>query len=158
MVRGDDTSLKLSTTASRATNKRPARGPVKGGGEVRDRSVRHQHRNRHVVHEVAGGASEHQLAETRVSVGAHHDQVRTFVGGPIGILLTGASIASLVAVYVKNHETIWARVTGYKTLIHEYEKKYDQIFAKIPAYGLRGPPGRPRLGLGVAGTGSRPVI
>src|SRR5688572_8512300 len=36
--------------------------------------------------------------------------IRTFVGGPIGLLLGGASIASLVAVYVKNRHSINARV------------------------------------------------
>lgn len=51
--------------------------------------------------------------------------VRTFLGGPIGLLLTGASAASLVALYVKNHERIWQQVAAYKKLVSAYRPKYD---------------------------------
>src|SRR5690242_5236931 len=37
--------------------------------------------------------------------------LRLFVGGPIGIILTGASIASLGALYARNHKHIWAQRT-----------------------------------------------
>jgi hypothetical protein len=53
--------------------------------------------------------------------------LRTVVGGPIGILLTGASIASLVAVYVKNHHRIWARVDHYRELVDDYRPKFEEI-------------------------------
>jgi hypothetical protein len=53
--------------------------------------------------------------------------LRLVVGGPIGLLLTGASIASLVAIYVKNHERIWKRVALYKTLVDDYRPRYDEI-------------------------------
>jgi hypothetical protein len=33
--------------------------------------------------------------------------LRLFLGGPIGVLLTGASLVSLVAVYAKNHDRVW---------------------------------------------------
>jgi hypothetical protein len=52
--------------------------------------------------------------------------LRAVVGGPIGILLTGASIASLVAIYVKNHERIWAKVKHYGALIDEYRTAWEQ--------------------------------
>jgi hypothetical protein len=53
--------------------------------------------------------------------------LRTFLGGPIGILLTGASVASLVAVYVKNHERIWAQVARYRKQIERYRSSYEQV-------------------------------
>ena len=52
--------------------------------------------------------------------------VRTFLGGPIGLLLTGASAASLVALYVKNHERIWQQVARYKKLVSAYRPKYEE--------------------------------
>lgn len=53
--------------------------------------------------------------------------LRVVVGGPIGLILTGASVASLVAIYVKNHERIWRRVAHYKTIIDTYRDRYDAI-------------------------------
>jgi hypothetical protein len=53
--------------------------------------------------------------------------LRVVVGGPIGILLTGASIASLVAIYVKNHARIWAKVERYKALIDENRPRFEEI-------------------------------
>ncbi len=52
--------------------------------------------------------------------------LRAVVGGPIGIILTGASIASLVAIYVKNHERIWAKVKRYGELIDEYRTGWER--------------------------------
>ncbi len=52
--------------------------------------------------------------------------VRAFLGGPIGLLLTGASAASLVALYAKNHERIWQQVARYKRLVSAYRPKYDE--------------------------------
>ena len=51
--------------------------------------------------------------------------VRVFLGGPIGLLLTGASAASFVALYAKNHERIWQQVARYKQLVGAYRPKYD---------------------------------
>lgn len=53
--------------------------------------------------------------------------LRTFLGGPIGILLGGASVASLVAVYVKNHERIWRQVARYRGLIEDYRGRFEQV-------------------------------
>jgi len=63
--------------------------------------------------------------------------LRTVVGGPIGILLTGASIASLVAIYVKNHTRIWLKVDRYKIVIDEYKTAYEEIRSDWVEGGLK---------------------
>lgn len=55
--------------------------------------------------------------------------LRLLVGGPIGLVLTGASIASLGAVYARNHRRIWDQQERYKKLLGEYRAKYDRIRA-----------------------------
>ncbi|MBN8614934.1 MAG: hypothetical protein J0L92_30320 [Deltaproteobacteria bacterium] len=56
--------------------------------------------------------------------------LRLLIGGPIGLVLTGVSIASLVTLYVQNHRRIWDQQERYKKLIAAYRVKYDQIKAK----------------------------
>lgn len=53
--------------------------------------------------------------------------LRTVVGGPIGLLLGGATIASLVALYVKNHRTIWAKVERYREMLDEFRPRFEEI-------------------------------
>ena len=53
--------------------------------------------------------------------------IRAFLGGPIGLLLGGASIASLAALYVRNHDRIWKKVARFRGLIEIYEEKYDAL-------------------------------
>ncbi|UJR79617.1 hypothetical protein [Sandaracinus amylolyticus] len=53
--------------------------------------------------------------------------LRLLVGGPIGLVLTGVSIASLGAVYARNHRRIWAQQERYRKLLGEYRVKYEQI-------------------------------
>ena len=56
--------------------------------------------------------------------------LRLLIGGPIGLVLTGVSVASLVTIYVQNHRRIWDQQERYRTLIGTYRVKYDQIKAK----------------------------
>ncbi|MFT5354086.1 MAG: hypothetical protein ACI9KE_001287 [Polyangiales bacterium] len=53
--------------------------------------------------------------------------VRAFLGGPIGLLLTGASVASLLAVYGKNHRLIGRKIIRYRELIREYRPRYESV-------------------------------
>lgn len=53
--------------------------------------------------------------------------VRVFLGGPIGILLTGASVASLVAIYAKNHKRIWAQAERYRGLVETYRRRFAEV-------------------------------
>lgn len=50
-----------------------------------------------------------------------------YAAGPLGILLTGASVASLVALYVRNQKRIHDRVTGYRSLIADYRTRFEEI-------------------------------
>ena len=59
--------------------------------------------------------------------------LRVFVGGPIGILLTGASVASLIAVYTKNHRSILAKVGNIRHVVRDYQVKYDDVAKQINA-------------------------
>lgn len=62
--------------------------------------------------------------------------LRALLGGPIGLILTGASIASLGALYARNHRRIWAQQERYKTLINQYRIKHQQVRTKFVEGGL----------------------
>ncbi|MCA9615740.1 MAG: hypothetical protein KC586_23450 [Myxococcales bacterium] len=53
--------------------------------------------------------------------------IRIFLGGPLGLLLAGASAVSLIAVYGKNQEAIWKKVLRFRSVIDEYEDKYEGV-------------------------------
>lgn len=55
--------------------------------------------------------------------------LRLLVGGPIGLVLTGVSIASLISVYARNHRRIWDQQDRYRRLIGDYRVKFDRIRA-----------------------------
>lgn len=57
--------------------------------------------------------------------------LRLILGGPVGLILTGASVASLGALYVRNHRRIWAQQERYKTLIGQYRIKHQQVRGKF---------------------------
>lgn len=57
--------------------------------------------------------------------------LRALLGGPIGLLLTGASVASLGALYARNHKRIWAQQDRYKQLIGQYRVKHQQVRTKF---------------------------
>ena len=53
--------------------------------------------------------------------------LRRVLGGPVGLILTGLSVGSAVALYSKYHERIWTQVERYKSLVDEYRPKYAAI-------------------------------
>ena len=53
--------------------------------------------------------------------------LRRILSGPVGLILTGVSVGSVVALYSKHHERIWAQVERYKSLVDEYRPKYQTI-------------------------------
>ena len=55
--------------------------------------------------------------------------IRAFLGGPLGILLTGASVASLVAVFLKRRHRIWPKVKRMRALVAEYEGRFEELQA-----------------------------
>lgn len=60
-------------------------------------------------------------------VAAIYVALRLLIGGPIGLVLTGVSVASLVSVYAQNHRRIWDQQARYRRLIGDYRVKYDRI-------------------------------
>jgi len=83
---------------------------------------------------VAWASIASQDAQRRALMGAGgaaaiYVLLRIFIGGPIGIVLTGVSIASLVAAYSSNHRRIWDQQERYRKLIGDYRVKYDRIRA-----------------------------
>ena len=50
-----------------------------------------------------------------------------FVSGPIGLLLTAASVASLVAFMARNQKEVSAKVPRYRELIAHTKAKFDEI-------------------------------
>lgn len=63
--------------------------------------------------------------------------LRTVLGGPIGLLLTGVSVASLGALYVKHNEKVWMHVELYKKLVDEFRPAYDELQYEFKEGGLR---------------------
>ena len=57
--------------------------------------------------------------------------LRVFLGGPIGLILTGASVASLGVLYARNHKHIWAQRARYAALIGQYRVKHKQVRTKF---------------------------
>lgn len=83
--------------------------------------------------EIKGAATARNLLAGAAGAVALRMLLKYVLGGPLGIVLTGASIASLVAVYVRHHAEIVRRVGRYRELIAEYEPKFEDVrsgFAK----------------------------
>jgi hypothetical protein len=53
--------------------------------------------------------------------------LRYALAGPLGIVLTAASAASLVSLYLKNQDAIAAKVKGYREHIRDYEGKFEKV-------------------------------
>ena len=57
--------------------------------------------------------------------------LRILIGGPLGIVLAGASAASLLAVYGRNTATIGKKVVRFRALVDEYEAHFDELKAEV---------------------------
>lgn len=53
--------------------------------------------------------------------------LRYALGGPIGMLLTAASAASLVAFFVRNQKEISGKVGRFRDLVAEERKKFEEV-------------------------------
>ena len=54
-----------------------------------------------------------------------------FFAGPLGLILTGASIASLGALYARKHRHIWAQQERYRGLLDTYRVKHQRLRGKF---------------------------
>ena len=55
--------------------------------------------------------------------------LRYALGGPLGLVLSVAAGASMVAYFVCNQKDIVKRVSSYKTVMADSEKRYDEVQA-----------------------------
>jgi hypothetical protein len=53
--------------------------------------------------------------------------LRGVLGGPLGLILTGASVASLGTLYAKNQERIRERARAYRRLVTQYRSDFETI-------------------------------
>jgi hypothetical protein len=53
--------------------------------------------------------------------------LRYFLGGPVGLLLSAAVVASAVAYFVKNQKEISGKVAPFKALITETRSKFEEV-------------------------------
>ena len=53
--------------------------------------------------------------------------LRFVVGGPLGIILVGATAASLVAYFVRNREEIQVRIVRNRELVGELRQAYEKL-------------------------------
>ena len=55
--------------------------------------------------------------------------LRYALGGPLGLVLTVAAGASMVSYFVRNQKDIIKKVSAYRAVIAESEKRYDEVQA-----------------------------
>src|SRR5207249_2400116 len=51
------------------------------------------------------------------------------IGGPLGVVMTVAAGASMIAYFVRNQKDIVGKVGKYKTVIADSHKRFDEIQA-----------------------------
>ena len=76
--------------------------------------------------QVTGEGGLRKMAIGAVGVVALRVGLR-FVSGPIGLLLTAASVASLIAFFVKNQKEVSLKVPRYRELIAQMKTRFDEI-------------------------------
>lgn len=86
--------------------------------------------------EVKGAATARNLLAGAAGAVALRMLLKYVLGGPLGIVLTGASVASLVALYVRHHAEIVRRVGRYRELIAEYQPKFEEVRAAFTSGDL----------------------
>ena len=76
---------------------------------------------------VSGEKGLKNVAMGAVGVVALRLALRWALGGPLGILLTAATGASLIAYFVKNQKEISSKIGRFRERIAEERKKFDEI-------------------------------
>lgn len=75
---------------------------------------------------VVDGTGTKRVAIGAAAVLALRIGLRYAVGGPLGLVLTVAAGASMVAYFIRNQKDILKKVQRYKLMIAELEKKYTE--------------------------------
>jgi hypothetical protein len=55
--------------------------------------------------------------------------LRYALGGPLGLVLSVAAGASMISYFIRNQKDIIKKVSSYKTVIADSEKRYDEVQA-----------------------------
>lgn len=55
--------------------------------------------------------------------------LRYALGGPLGLVLGVAAGASMISYFLKNQKDIVRKVSSYRTVIADHEKRYDEVQA-----------------------------
>ncbi len=76
---------------------------------------------------VKSGSGAKKLALGAAGVIALRIGLRYALSGPLGIVLAGATAASLIAYFVKNRKEIRGRIGRNRTLVAELRKSYEQF-------------------------------
>lgn len=76
---------------------------------------------------VSGEKGLKNMAMGAVGVVALRLALRWALGGPLGILLTAATGASLIAFFIKNQKEIQSKIGRFKERIAEERAKFDEI-------------------------------
>ena len=76
---------------------------------------------------VTGGEGMKRVAMGAAGLVALRVGLRFALGGPLGILLTGLSLASLAAFFVQNQKAISAKIPRYRTLIEDARVRFEEI-------------------------------
>ena len=75
---------------------------------------------------VVDGSGTKRVAIGAAAVLALRIGLRYAVGGPLGLVLTVAAGASMVAYFIRNQKDILKKVQKYKLVITDLEKKYQE--------------------------------
>src|SRR5438105_2941255 len=78
---------------------------------------------------VTGEGGMKRLAIGAAGVVALRVGLRFALGGPLGILLTAASLASLTAFFLKNQKQISEKIPRYRELMARTKEKFEEIQA-----------------------------
>ena len=76
---------------------------------------------------VRSEAGLRKLAMGAAGVAALRVGLRYLVSGPLGILLTGAAAASMVAYFVRNRAEITSKVGRFRTLVTDVRQRYEDV-------------------------------
>jgi hypothetical protein len=79
------------------------------------------------VDSVRDGSGLRKAALGAAGVVALRFGLRYFLGGPVGLLLSAAVVASAVAYLVKNQKEITAKLPGCREIITDTRTKFDEI-------------------------------
>ncbi len=71
-----------------------------------------------------------ELAMGAAGVVALRVGLKYLIGGPLGMILTGFTAATLVAFFWSNQKDVMRRVKPYKQCIHDSREKFDDIQAR----------------------------